>query len=135
MIKNIKQILASKRKVKAITGIDFFGRLARALPKEFHEVLDGDFTFGKPYGYYKDKFELDCYKLPQADGHNENYVFKLLTQPDHTTPAALSDFFNDIRHVADKAGYEEVGDRSHMFPDSYCLIKEQPNQFRVLVKH
>ena len=134
MIKNIKEILAKKRKVKAVTGIDFFGRLCRALPKEFKEASNPHYDAQSPIGYYSDLFYLECYKTAQSSGGEENYLFKLKDNPSDPK-GALSNFFNDIRHVADKAGYEEVGDRSHMFQDSYMLIQELPNQFRVLVKH
>ena len=128
MIRNI----TAHKKVKAVTGIDFFGRLCRAMPREFRHSAESD---TKIYGYYTDKFDLVCYKQPAAASHEESYLFKMEKQPDSSTPTALADFFNDIRHVAEKAGYEEVATHAAMFSDSYCLMKEAPNLFRVLVRH
>ena len=133
MIKNIK-ILSKKRKVKAVTGIDFFGRLSRALPNEFKEATSPKYDSKSPIGFYSDLFYLECFKIAQSSSNEENYLFKLKDGVPNVKEA-VSNFFNDIRRVADKAGYEEVGDRTHMFQDSYMLIQEMPDQFRVLVKH
>ena len=127
MIRNI-----TARKVKAVTSQDFFTRLCHALPNEFHHSAENETHI---HGYYKDKFELDCFKVEQPGVYAENYLFVMTEAPDNTTPAALSNFFNDVRRVAEKAGYEEVATRSAMFSDSYCLIKEAANKFRLLVKN
>jgi hypothetical protein len=134
-VDKVKSKVKAKRiKVEAVTGMDFFTRLCRALPKEFKEAANPHYDAQSPIGYYSDMFYLECYKVTQPSTHEENYLFKVKDNP-KDPKGALTNFFNDIRHVADKAGYEEVGDRSHMFQDSYMLIQELPNQFRVLVKH
>jgi hypothetical protein len=124
MIKKIKP-------VTAVTQIDFFSRLCKAMPTEFFEQQTATTR-----GVYKHKFTLVCSKGPRPRAGQEVYLFKAATAVSAEAGlAAEKDFFEDIAKVARVGGFDKVARLPELVPHSFLLIKEHLGSYRLYVQN